>query len=70
MQVHKENSMSRGQSKAAKNAMEYLKLYPDTPAKVLAVKFEVDTSTIYRSDWWKENKERREKECHQVNSTR
>lgn len=53
--------MPRGKSKAAKDAMEYLKLYPDTPAKTLAVKFGIDTSTIYRSGWWKENKVRRDK---------
>lgn len=61
--------MPRGQSKATKNAMEYLKLYPDTSAKLLAMKFEIDTSTIYRSEWWKKNRGVREGQC-QIISTR
>lgn len=45
--------MTRGPSQAVKEAHEYLKLHPATPADVLAIKFGLNISTIYRSGWWK-----------------
>lgn len=48
--------MGRGPTKAVKKASAYLKDHPHTEAKLLAEKFEIDVSTIYRSSWWLENK--------------
>lgn len=50
--------MGRGPTNAVKLAQMYLEKNPETSAKFLAVKFGIDTSTIYRSDFWKDNQER------------
>lgn len=50
--------MGRGPTNAVKLAQMYLERHPEASAKFLAVKFGIDTSTIYRSDFWKENQQR------------
>jgi hypothetical protein len=49
--------MPRGPSQAVKDAKAFLKDNPGTTATFLAVKFGLNLSTIYRSDWWKAIKE-------------
>ena len=46
----------RGKSQAVKDAMAHLAANPTATAQFLAVKFGLNISTIYRSNWWKQAK--------------
>lgn len=48
----------RGPSQSVKDAKAFLLAAPDTSAQFLAIKFGINLSTIYRSDWWKEAKQK------------
>lgn len=52
--------MTRGPSQAVKEATEYLKLHPGTSADILAIKFGLNITTVYRSDWWKKYRTQKE----------
>jgi hypothetical protein len=48
--------VKRGPSQAVKDAKAFLTAAPETSAQFLSIKFGINLSTIYRSDWWKELK--------------
>lgn len=45
--------VQRGPSKASKDAAKFLGKNPDATAQLLAEKFGLNVTTIYRSAWWK-----------------
>ena len=51
------SKVSRGPSKAQKDAEKYFAKNPESSAAELAKRFGVALSTIYRADWFKRAKE-------------
>lgn len=58
----------RGPSQAVKDAKAFLLAAPDTSAQFLAIKFGINLSTIYRSDWWKEAKVKADEKCKRIST--